>query len=91
LFDVANAALKATADPKSKAGLAASIARLSVDTVMGGLKWGTGPVPNVVTTPIIGAQWDKSTSGKYPLDLVVCEHVGDPNVPIASTLKPYTA
>jgi len=91
LFDVANAALKATADPKSKAGLAASIARLSVDTVMGGLKWGKGPVSNVVTTPIIGAQWVKSASGKYPLDLVVCEHVGDTNVPIASTLKPYTA
>jgi branched-chain amino acid transport system substrate-binding protein len=90
LFDVANAALLATADPKNKTGLSASIGSLSVDTVIGKLEWGKGPVANVVATPIIGGQWVKG-SGSYPLDFVVCENSSDTNVPIASALKPYSA
>jgi len=26
---------------------------------------------------------------KFPLDFVLCEHSGDPNVPIQAKLKPY--
>jgi branched-chain amino acid transport system substrate-binding protein len=87
LFDVANAALKATADPKDKAGLAATIGSLNVDTVLGNLAWGKGPVANVVATPIIGGQWVKGT-GSYPLDFVVCENSSDPKVPVAAKLQP---
>ena len=89
LFDVANAALKATGNPKDKAGLAKTIGSLEVATVIGDLAWGKGPVPNVVATPIIGGQWVASSGGKYPLDFVVCENSSDPNVPIAAKLKPY--
>jgi branched-chain amino acid transport system substrate-binding protein len=88
LFDVANAALKATSDPKDKAGLAKTIGSLQVDTVIGNLAWGKGPVANVVATPIIGGQWVASSGGKYPLDFVVCENSSDPKVPVAATLKP---
>jgi branched-chain amino acid transport system substrate-binding protein len=47
-------------------------------------------VPNVVSTPIIGGQWKQGVS-KWPIDFVICENAADPNVPIASTLQPYTA
>jgi branched-chain amino acid transport system substrate-binding protein len=88
LFDVANAALTTTADPTDKAGVAATIGALTVDTIIGNLAWGKGPVANVVATPIIGGQWVKGT-GAYPLDFVVCENSSDPNVPVAAKLKPY--
>ncbi len=88
LFDVAAAALKAASDVKDKAALASAVASLQVDTSIGHLAWGKGPVPNVVATPIIGGQWVKAT-GKFPLDFVLCENSSDPNVPVAGKLQPY--
>jgi branched-chain amino acid transport system substrate-binding protein len=93
LFDVAQAVLKKAGDPKDKTKVAAAFKTLKVETPSGVLHWGTGgkhnPVPNVVTTPIIGGQWVKAKGGKFPLDFVLCEHTGDPKVPIQSRLKPY--
>jgi branched-chain amino acid transport system substrate-binding protein len=89
LFDAGAAALKAAADPKNKDAVADGIAKLDVQTPVGRLTWGKGPNGNVVATPIIGGQWVKSSSGKYPLDFVICENSSDTNVPIAAALKPY--
>jgi branched-chain amino acid transport system substrate-binding protein len=57
LFDVAAAALKASTNPKDKPAVAKAIAALEVDTSVGHLAWGKGPVANVVATPITGGQW----------------------------------
>ena len=95
LFDVAAAVLKASGDPKNKAKVADTMKTLSVDTIVGHLDWtkpptfAGKPIPNVQTTPIIGGQWRKGAS-KWPIDFVICENSSDPNVPIASTLQPYT-
>ena len=87
LFDVAAAVLKASGNPKDKSKVAEAMKTLSVQTPLGTLKWGSGPVPNVVATPIIGGQWLKST--RYPVDFTICENSSDPNVPIAGKLSPY--
>ena len=87
LFDVAAAVLKASGNPKDKTKVANAMKTLSVETPIGNLKWGTGPVPNVVATPIIGGQWLKAS--KYPVDFTICENSSDPNIPVAGTLKPY--
>jgi branched-chain amino acid transport system substrate-binding protein len=89
LFDAGAAALKAVSDPHDKAAVAEAIGKLSVETPIGKLEWGKGPNGNVVATPIIGGQWVKSKSGKFPLDFVLCENSSDPNVPIAAKLQPY--
>ncbi len=89
LFDVGAAALKAASDPKDKAGVAKALSTLEVDTTIGHLAWGKGPVPNVVATPIIGGQWIQTPSGPYKLDFVVCEDATDKNVPVAAKLQPY--
>ena len=89
LLDAGAAALKAAKDPKNKEGLAGAIGSLEVGTPVGTLKWGSGPNGNVVATPIIGGQWVSSTSGKFPLDFVLCENSSDKNVPIAARLQPY--
>jgi branched-chain amino acid transport system substrate-binding protein len=93
LFDVAQAVLKASGDPKDKNKVADAFKTLKVETPSGILHWGTGgahnPVANVVTTSIIGGQWVKAKSGKFPLDFVLCEHSNDPRVPLQSRLKAY--
>jgi branched-chain amino acid transport system substrate-binding protein len=91
LFDVASAALVASADPQNKTALAKAISTLDVQTPVGRLQWGKGPNANVVVTPIIGGQWVSSTSGPYKLQFVICENSSDTNVPIAGKLQPYTA
>src|ERR1700730_6439378 len=94
LFDVANAVLKASGNPKDKAKVADAMKTLSVDTPIGHLDWSKpaslagAPVPNVVAAPIIGGQWKQNVS-KWPIDFVICENSSDSNVPIASTLQPY--
>jgi branched-chain amino acid transport system substrate-binding protein len=94
LFDVAQAVVKKAGDPKDKSKVAAAFTHLNVPTASGHLHWGTGgkhnPVPPVVTTPIIGGQWVPQPKGsQFPLDFVLCEHSGDPNVSIQARLKPY--
>jgi len=89
LFDVAAAVLKASGDPKNKQKVADAMKNLTVETPVGNLKWGSGPVANVVATPIPGGQWVKGT--KYALDFVICENSADPNIPVAGKLTPYTA
>lgn len=90
LFDVAAAALKATPNPKDKTALAKTIATLEVDTPVGHLAWGKGPVGNVVATPIVGGQWVAAPAGsKYKLEFVLCENSSDPSIPVAAKLQPY--
>jgi hypothetical protein len=94
LFDVAQAVVKKAGDPKDKSKVAAAFTHLNAPTASGHLHWGTGgkhnPVPPVVTTPIIGGQWVPQPKGsQFPLDFVLCEHSGDPNVSIQARLKPY--
>jgi branched-chain amino acid transport system substrate-binding protein len=92
LWDAGIAALKHAPDPKDKLGLANSIQTLVVDTPMGHLDWTKGPVKNVVDTVIPGCQWFKSPAGsKFPLELLMTEHVQDPSIPIQTKLVAYGA
>jgi branched-chain amino acid transport system substrate-binding protein len=91
LFDVANAALKASGDPKNKQAVATAMKTLAVDTPLGHLVWGgTETPPNVVATPIIGGQWVATPGQAYPINFVICENANDSNVPIAATLTSYS-
>jgi branched-chain amino acid transport system substrate-binding protein len=91
LLDAGTEALKAASDPKNKQEVATTLSHLKVTTAVGVIEWGKGPVPNVVPTPLIGAQWVKAkASSKYKLDLVIVDNADDPNVPIGAKLQPYS-
>jgi branched-chain amino acid transport system substrate-binding protein len=90
LFDVGVAALKASGNPKDKTAVANAMKTLKVETPLGVLHWGTGPVPNVVPTPIPGGQWIKATSGPFKYEWVFCEHSDDHSIPIQAKLIPYS-
>ncbi|OHC72163.1 MAG: ABC transporter substrate-binding protein [Rhodocyclales bacterium RIFCSPLOWO2_02_FULL_63_24] len=91
LLDAGFAALKTTADPKNKAGLAKTLGTLNTDTMAGKVDFTKGPVPNVAVTPIIGAQWVKAKPGaKHKLDFVITSNADDAKVPVGAKLISYS-
>lgn len=89
LFDVMVATMRAAGNPKDKTAIVNAIKTLQTTTILGKIDFKNGPVPNVATTVLIGAQWFKATSGKYKLDYRTFEHAEDPAVPIQGPLEPY--
>ncbi|OYV30503.1 MAG: ABC transporter substrate-binding protein, partial [Acidocella sp. 20-61-6] len=89
LFDAMVATLKSAGGPKDKAAVAKAMRTLQTTTVLGKIDFLNGPVPNVATTNLIGAQWLKAKSGKFKLDYRTFEHVEDPAVPIQGKLEVY--
>ena len=91
LLDVGFEALKASANPKDKASVAAALSKLKITTMVGNIDFTKGPVPNVATAPLIGTQWVKAPAGaKYKYDYVITENAADPKVPVSSKLISYS-
>ncbi len=89
LFEVAAAALKNTKDLGQAAAIRDAIAATSVDTIVGPVAWGKGPVRNVAKTPLVGGQWRKAAAGaKYRYDLVIVDNSQAPAIPVADKLRP---
>lgn len=89
LFEVAAAALKNAGDIGQAASIRDAIAATAVDTIVGPVAWGKGPVRNVAKTPLVGGQWRRTAPGaKYRYDLVIVDNSQAPAIPVADTLKP---
>ena len=89
LIDAAISALKASANPKDKAAVAAALSKLKVETATGVVDFTAGPVPNCAATGLVGTQWLKKDGGKFPFTLEVTSNVLVPKVPITAPLKPF--
>ena len=84
LFEVAAAALARADHPGDRPGIAAALAGLQLDTVVGRLDWLTGPVPNVATTPLVGGQWQVGDDGP---ELRVVSHAQALEIPVAGRVR----
>ena len=89
LFEVVAAAVTA-AGGADKEAVANAMKTMKVDTLVGNLDWGTGPVPNVAKTPLTGGQWRKTDGGQFPFDLVIVSNKQVPNVPLGGKLEPLS-
>lgn len=90
LFDAGLAALKDSGSPKDKAAVAKAMSVLDVVTTVGRINFAKGPVHNVATSPVIGAQWVKARpDSRFKLDLISVEDACDPNVPVQAKLRSY--
>lgn len=87
LFEVAVAALEG-APSLSAEDIAATVAGLSLDTVVGTVDWTSGPVPNVAKTPLTGGQWRANGDGTYELVIVV--NPDAPEIPTGGSPEPIT-
>jgi len=86
LFEVAARAFGTANAIDDRAGLAAAISRMKIDTVVGPLDWTAGPVPNVALTPLVGGQWRTGTSN--PFELTIVSNERSPDIPAAGEVRP---
>jgi branched-chain amino acid transport system substrate-binding protein len=85
LFEIGLDALKRAKNLDDKAAIRDAVAGTNLNTVVGTVAWGKGPVKNVAKTPLVGGQWVKGK--KYPFDLVIVNNKTAPNIPAGGKLK----
>ncbi len=64
----------------------AAIKETNLNTLVGPIAWGKGPVPNVSKTPLVGGQWGKGKS--VPFDITIVSNKSAPNIPVGGKLRP---
>lgn len=79
LFEVAIDAVT-RAGSNDKDALLEAIAATNLDTIVGNVNFGAGPVPNVAKTPLVAGQWVEGTD--YPLELAINVNTLLPSVPV---------
>ena len=84
LFEVAIDVLKRAKDIDSPEAIRDAIPQTKLDTIIGHVQWGNGPVKNVAKTPLVGGQWVKGKN--HPYDLLV---VNNETAPEISSTFPY--
>jgi branched-chain amino acid transport system substrate-binding protein len=86
LFEVGLDALKRSKSLDDKAAIRDAIVATNLNTIVGPIAWGKGPVKNVAKTPLVGGQWVKGSKHKF--DLVLVNNKTAPNIPTTGTLQP---
>ena len=88
LFEIAVDAFKRAKDIDSNEAIRDAVASTKLDTVVGHVAWGSGPVKNVAKTPLVGGQWLKAPAGQpHRFDLAIVNNQLAPNVPLSGPLK----
>jgi len=88
LFEAAAAAVRSAGGTDRKA-LRDTVAKLKLDTVVGPLDWGRGPVRNVAKTPLVGGQWRLGGAFKY--ELIITENGAAPMIPTGGKMEPISS
>jgi branched-chain amino acid transport system substrate-binding protein len=86
LFEVALDTLKRAKDVGKREAIRDALAATSLNTIVGRIAWGKGPVKNVTKTPLVGGQWVRGKKHKY--ELIVVDNRTAPGIPAAGKLKP---
>ena len=87
IWEVGLAALKSSGDPKDKEAVRTAIANLSVDSIVGPVRFKDSPVKNVSITSMAGGQWRKTKGGRFPFELLIVYNATAPQIPVEAELK----
>jgi branched-chain amino acid transport system substrate-binding protein len=88
LFEVAVDTLKRAQDLGKPAAIRDAMVATKLDTIVGPVAWGKGPVKNVAKTPLVGGQWVKGKT--FAHDLVIVNNATAPNIPTTAKLTPMS-
>ncbi len=86
LVEVAVDVLKRAPKLDDHAAVAEVISMTALDTVVGRVAWGSGPVRNVAKTPLVGGQW--RLGGKWKYDLALTFNGTAPMIPTTGRMEP---
>jgi branched-chain amino acid transport system substrate-binding protein len=87
LFELAADILRRSADPRDRRAVLASLRQTRLDTVVGRVEWGTGPVRNVAKTSLVGGQWRATGGGPFRFDLAITANPGAPLIPVEDRMR----
>jgi branched-chain amino acid transport system substrate-binding protein len=87
LFEVAVDVLGRATDPTDHDKVLAALTATNLNTIVGPISWGKGPVKNVSKTPLVGGQWRLNSGGPYKYDLVITENAQQPSIPAAGKME----
>ena len=79
--------MKRSADPASPEANLESLLATRLDTIIGTVAWGAGPVKNVAKTPLVGGQWRLTTSGRFRYDLLITDNSGASFIPAVARME----
>ncbi|MDZ7599816.1 MAG: ABC transporter substrate-binding protein, partial [Hoeflea sp.] len=90
LFEMAADVIKRADDPTDAEGMAETIAKSDLNTIVGRVAWNGEGVPpfaakNVCKTPLVGGQWRRKDDGTF--DLVVVDNQTAPNIPTQGVME----
>jgi branched-chain amino acid transport system substrate-binding protein len=87
LFEVAADILKRSADAQDPAANLDALLKTNLDTIVGPISWGKGPVKNVAKTPLVSGQWRLASGGPFKYDLVIVANGLAPQIPLGGKME----
>ena len=73
--------------PGDRAATLDALTKTNLETIVGPITWGKGPVKNVTKTPLVGGQWRLRAGGnKY--DIVITDNKTAPEIPVGGHMEP---
>jgi branched-chain amino acid transport system substrate-binding protein len=87
LFELAADILRRSSNPADRGAVLAALTATKLDTIVGPIAWGGGPVRNVAKTPLVGGQWRRTPQGRFRYDLVITSNTIAPGIPTGGTMQ----
>ena len=84
LFEVVADVVGRADDLDDADAISAAIKGTKINTIVGGVDWSSGPVPNVSKTPLVSGQWQKAGDG---VELVITNNAHAPEIPVGGDLN----
>jgi branched-chain amino acid transport system substrate-binding protein len=87
LFEIAADILKRSADAQDASANLDALLKTNLQTIVGPISWGQGPVKNVAKTPLVSGQWRLAAGGAFKYDLVVVANGLAPQIPLGGKME----
>jgi len=85
LFEVAVDVMKRSEEVGDPEATMAALTATNVQSIVGDISWGSGPVKNVSKTPLVGGQW--RLGGDFKYDLVITDNQTAPAIPTGGAME----
>jgi branched-chain amino acid transport system substrate-binding protein len=87
LFEVAADIMKRSTDSQNPAANLDALVKTNLETVVGPIAWGKGPVKNVAKTPLVSGQWRLASGGSFKYDLIIVANGLAPHIPVGGKME----
>jgi branched-chain amino acid transport system substrate-binding protein len=88
LFEVAADIVKRSTDAQDPTANLDALVKTNLQTIVGPIEWGKGPVKNVAKTPLVSGQWRLSSGGPFKYDLIIVANGLAPQIPVGGKMEP---